>query len=156
MGYYFVMSLRFNKYSASDFGFIPSGENKAINPYDNSVWIKTTLYDFGWGKENGFYKEPIPSFDLLFELALYSTNSDDMYGAAAIILEKYPEELLAKCEKFLNDSVQKSEFRKLVELFNLELPTNRCSLVGKTFEQIQSDYIRWKFISEMAIKSKST
>ena len=82
MGNYFVMSMRFNKCNASDFGFILKDKNTAINPNDNSIWIKASLYDFGWGKENGFYKDPLPCFDSLFEIALYSTNSDDMYGAA--------------------------------------------------------------------------
>ena len=86
MGKYFVMSIRFNKCIASDFGLISKNENIAINPIDNSIWIKTKLYDFGWGKENGFYKIPLPNFNTLLELALYSTNEEDMYGAAAVIL----------------------------------------------------------------------
>lgn len=150
MGNYFVMSMRFNKYNASDFGFISNGTNTAINPNDNSIWVKAALYDFGWGKENGFYKAPLPSFDTLFELALYSANRDDMYGAAAIILEKYADELLCQCEILVNDRFRKKEFKKLVEIFKLKLPINRCAVVQKTYEQIQNDYARWKKISEIA------
>lgn len=153
MGNYFVMSMRFNKSNASDFGFISNDTNTAINPNDNSIWIKAALYDFGWGKENGFYKAPLPSFNTLFELALYSTNRDDMYGAAAVILEKFADELLCQCEIFMNDRCRKKEFKKLVELFNLMLPINRCSVVRKTYEQIQNDYMRWKKISEIAKKT---
>lgn len=152
MGNYFVMSMRFNKCNASDFGFISNSTNTAIDPKDNSIWIKTALYDFGWGKENGFYKAPLPSFDTLFELALHSTNKDDMYGAAAIILEKFADELLCQCELLVNDRSRKKEFKKLVELFQLKLPINRCSVVQKTYEQIQNDYSRWKKISEIAKK----
>lgn len=153
MGNYFVMSMRFNKSNACDFGFISNDTNTAINPNDNSTWIKAALYDFGWGKENGFYKAPLPSFDTLFELTLYSTNRDDMYGAAAIILEKFADELLRQCEVFANDRFRKKEFKKLVELFKLKLPINRCSVVLKTYEQIQNDYARWKKISEIAKKT---
>lgn len=152
MGDYFVMSMRFNKRNAYDFGFIPNGQNTAINPKDNSIWIKTALYDFGWGKENGFYKSPLPNFDTLLELALYSTNKEDMYGAASIILEKFADELLYQCETLMNDSSRKKEFNKLVELFKLRLPVNRSSVVQKTYEQIRSDYTRWKKVSEIAIK----
>ncbi len=152
MGNYFVMSMRFNKCNASDFGFILKDKNTAINPNDNSIWIKASLYDFGWGKENGFYKDPLPSFDSLFEIALYSTNSDDMYGAAAVILERFADDLLCKCEIFMNDRFRKNEFRKMVDLFNLKLSLNRCSISGKTYEQIQSDYTRWNTVSEMAMK----
>ena len=153
MGNYFVMSMRFNMSNASDFGLISNGPNTAINPNDNSTCIKAALYDFGWGKENGFYKTPLPNFDSLFELALYSKNRDDMYGAAAIILEKFADELLCQCEILVNDRFRKKEFKKLVELFKLKLPINRCSVVQKTNEQIQNDYDRWKKISEIAKKT---
>lgn len=153
MGKYFVMSMRFNKSSASDFGLVSIDMNTAINPKDNSTWIKAALYDFGWGKENGFYKSPLPNFNTLFKLALYSTNREDIYGAASVILEKFADELLRQCEIFMNDRSRKKEFKKLVELFNLKLPINRCSVVQKTYEQIQNDYSRWKKVSEIAKKS---
>ncbi len=150
MGNYFVMSMRFNKSNASDFGLIPNDARTAINPKDMTLWIKSSLYDFGWGKENGFYKAPLPDFNTLFELALYSTNRDDMYGAAAIILDNYADALLIRCEMIANDFSQKKEFKKLVELFKLNLPINRSSVIQKTYEQIQCDYLRWKKISEVA------
>ena len=152
MGNYFVMSMRFNKCNACDFGLVSIDSHTAINPRDNSIWIKVALYDFGWGKENGFYKFPIPSFYTLFELALYSTNREDMYGAAAVILEKFPDELLCQCEFYMNDCSRKKEFKKLVELFNLKCPINRCTVVMKTNEQIGNDCARWKKVSEMALK----
>ena len=37
---------------------------------DHTLWGKCKLYDFGWGKENGFYKEPLPGFDTLLEAGL--------------------------------------------------------------------------------------
>lgn len=51
MGKYFVMSVRFNKCSALDFGLIPKDSGTAIDPNDNSIWVKTELYDFGWEKK---------------------------------------------------------------------------------------------------------
>ena len=152
MGNYFVMSMRFNKCNASDFGLVLKDTNTAINPKDNSIWIKASLYDFGWGKENGFYKAPLPGFDSLLEIALYSTNSEDMYGAAAVILEKFADDLLYKCEIFMNDRLRKNEFKKMVDLFNLKSSLNRCSIHGKTYAQIHSDYKRWKKVSEIAMK----
>lgn len=107
MGNYFVMSTRFNKSKASDFGLTAKDENTAINPKDNSIWIRTALYDFGQGKENGFYKAPLPTFDILFELALNSKSRDDMYGAAAMILNNFADELLCQCETLINNPSQK-------------------------------------------------
>ena len=153
MGHYFVMSKRFNKCKASDFGFVSIDSNKAINPKDNSIWIKTNLYDLGWGKENGFYKSPLPGFSTLLDIALYSDNMEDVYGAASIILEKFADELLCQCEFFANDCSKEKEFKTLVELFKLNVPLNRCSVVQKTYEQIQSDSTRWNEISKKAVKS---
>ena len=152
MGDYFVMSKRFDKCSASDFGFISKDMNTAIDPTDNSIWIRSSLYDFGWGKENGFYKAPLLSFDSLFEIVLYSTNREDMYGAAAVILDKYADDLLCKCEMFMNDRLRKNEFKRMVDLFNLNSSLNKCSVLGKTYEQIQKDHARWKKVYQMAME----
>lgn len=152
MGTYFVMSSHFNKISAADFGLIYSDINNAINPVDDSKWVKTELFDFGWGKENGFYKFPLPGFDALIDLVLNSTDKEDIYGAAAIILEKHPDELLCKCETVMKDSSKRSEFVKLINIFNLKKTTNRSTIAQKTIDQIQSDYARWSKISEVAKK----
>lgn len=47
---------------------------------------------------------------------------------------------------------EKNEFKKMVDLFNLKSSLNKCSVSGKTFAQIQSDYTRWKAVSDAAIK----
>ena len=154
MGKYFVMSYMFNKTTASDFGFLPNGENEAIDPADNSIWIKTLLYDFGWGQENGFYKTPLPGFDVLMDLVLYSKNRSDIYGAAEIILEKYPYELLAEIEKIMTDQSRKAEFERMAEIFDLQRPTNRCPVIHKAYEQMMLDFSRWEKVSEAAKRIK--
>lgn len=154
MGHFFVMSMRFNKSTAADFGFLSNDLYTAINPNDGSIWTKCTLYDFGWGKENGFYKTPLPSFEYLFDLALYSQDREDMYGAASIIVEKYADELLCQCETLMNDPTQKNEFKKLSKLFQLDMAVNRCSVLKKTYTQIQNDFLRWKNVSIAAMKLK--
>jgi len=152
MGKYFVMSTKFNKQHAEDFGLISNGNNTALNPTDGSLWTKTNLYDFGWGKENGYYKEPLPDFSSLLEITLYSKNRDDAFGAAAIILEQYPDELLIKCEQLMIDKKHKKDFQKLTEIFKLKIIINRSSVLNKTYSQIQSDFERWHKVSDMANK----
>lgn len=150
MGEYFVMSVRFNKCSASDFGLVSCGKDIAINPDDGSIWIKARLYDFGWGKENGYYKSPLPEFPKLIEIALHSTNEEDAFGAAALVLEKYPEQLLERCEVLIADQKQKDGFAKMIRLFKLDSAVNRSSTAKKSCDQIKSDYERWRKISEVA------
>ena len=40
MGKFFVMSKRFNKRSASDFGLSDMGSDTAVHPADGSLWKK--------------------------------------------------------------------------------------------------------------------
>lgn len=124
-----------------------------INTETGETYRKRALYDFGWGKENGFYKAPLPDFDTLLELVLHSEDRDDMYGAAAIILEKYADELLYRCEAMMNDPLRKKEFRRSAEVFRLEEPLNRCSVDQKTSEKIKSNHTRWKKIAQAAGKN---
>lgn len=150
MGRYFVMSMRFNRRTAADFGLVPIDANTARNPSDNSIWIAAKLFDYGWGKENGFYRSPLPTCDALFDLALHSRDEEDMHGAAAMILERFPCELLRRCEALLKEQSRAREFQKLAGLFDLKTPTNRCPTANKPYEQIRSDSIRWKRIAEQA------
>lgn len=152
MGDYFVMSMRFNKHNASDFGLVSIDMNMATNPNDKSTWIKTNLYDFGWGKENGYYKNPLPDYPCLFEMTLNSKNQDDAYGAAAIILEKYPEELLIHCEQLMIDNTRKKDFKKIISIFKLNNVMNRSPILHKSYARVQSDFERWKKVSNIANK----
>lgn len=88
------------------------------------------MYDFGWGKENGFYKSPLPNFDILLDLALNSKSRDDMYGAAAMILENFADELLCQCETLINDRSRKKRIQKIGGVIQAKVgnkPVFRCS-----------------------------
>lgn len=150
MGRFFVMSRRFDKCCAVDFGFIPTNHDMAINPADGSAWKRILLYDFGWGKENGYYRIPLPDFKVLFDLALFSTSRDDVYGSAAVIIDRFSDELLLQCEDIIKNASQKNEFIRLIKLFDLTLPINRSSITNKTIAQIESDHSRWKAVAAVA------
>lgn len=150
MGKYFMMSFRFNKKAALDFGLIPYGEDIAINPNDKSTWTRLSLYDFGWGEENGYYKSPLPEWNTLLNLVMHSSDREDVYGAAAVILKRYPDELLCLCESMAEDRKMKNQFLKFVEVFNLRRAINRSPIIGKTCVQIQSDFERWEKIAKIA------
>ena len=78
MGKFFVMSKRFNKQSALDFGLSDKGCGMAVNPDDGSLWKKDTLFDFGWGPENGYYRVPLPDFPHLLDIILLEDNDEDI------------------------------------------------------------------------------
>lgn len=154
MGKYFVMSRRFDKRSAADFGLLPTGEPTAQDPADGSTWVMAELYDFGWGREHGFYRLPLPDYDALLELALHGGETDDAYGAAAVILERYPDELLQSCEALAGDPLAREELQTLARLFALEVPINRSPTVHKSTEQVSRDHARWQRLAETVRQNK--
>lgn len=127
---------------------VPLDSQTAMDPDDRTLWAKASLYDFGWGKENGFYKLPLPDFDTLMELALYSTDKADMYGAAAILLDRFPDNLWERCWQLMHN--RPKEFQKLAELLDLKSPVNRSPVEGKTLEQIEVDYQKWIALGKAA------
>lgn len=148
MGKFFVMSIRFNKQSALDFGLTDKGNGMAVNQADGSLWKKDLLYDFGWGPENGYYRVPLPDFSHLLDILLVESNDEDIFGAAAIIERQHPEELLEYCENMILDPKRTKDFEKISRIFRLDDPINRCSIKGKQYQEILSDSERWKRISE--------
>lgn len=146
-----MISKRFNKQIASDFGLINADEEDcAINPNDNSRWVRCSSYDFGWGSEIGYYRVPLPCFSELLQILIESNDFDDIYGAAAIIMEKYPHDLLKYCEELFALSVDKDSVKKLIKILHLDQCINRSPIQRKTFEEITNDFTRWQEVSRRA------
>ena len=153
MGKYFLMSMRFNKQLPKDFGLIPSGNSDIfISHDDNSQWKSRSLYDFGWGKENGYYKAPMPDFNELVNIILQSKNDDDKYGAAAVILDDHCEELLQKCFEIFADGNNVKKHTEFFKILKLQNPINRSPTIGKHYTHISEDFKKWKIIAKMVSK----
>lgn len=151
MGQYFMMSKRFDKQTPGDFGLIKADEEGcAIHPNDNSRWIRCSLYDWGWGREIGYYRVPLPCLSELLQLLIESNDSDDMYGAAAIIMEKYPDDLLKYCEELFTPPINKESAKKLIKVLQIDQCINRSPIHGKSFENIAKDFARWQEVSRRA------
>lgn len=150
MGKYFKMSRRFDKRTPQDFGLTERSENgDAIDPEDGSQWHSCTLYDYGWGSENGFYRIPLPEFSALLGIVLDSNDQDDVYGAASVILELFPNDLLESLEHIYSCTGGNERKRKLATVFQLHLGINRSHTQGKHYSEIISDAHRWSVIGEI-------
>lgn len=146
---FFMMSMRFNKSTPEDFGLVQTDDSGVyIMQSDNSLWKKRDLYDFGWGKENGYYRLPLPCFDDLVSIILNSNLKNNKYGAAAIILDDYCEELYDKCDEILKDTQKVDEYSEFFSILQLEKPINRSTIVGKRSIQVSEDYNKWEEISK--------
>ena len=146
----FLMSVRFNKQSPQDFGLVYVN-GRFLRENDGTAWLPHPLFDLGWGKENGFYKIPLGSFEELMQLVLCDNDLEDSYGAAAMIQEVYPTEL----KEFLLDLMrQKTKFRdrpkvrRLDQFFQLHKGTNLTCRVGMSFAEIEKEYDEWRRIAQ--------
>jgi hypothetical protein len=154
--YYFLMSLRFDKSKPEDFGLYQSPINPDvfINEKDKTSWAKRELYDFGWGNENGFVRLPELGFGELIYLMEYSNIQDNRYGAAIEIRRKFSDELLKYLMEILGSSecgISK-EMKDVFEILELEQPINRSRILGKSPQEVNDDYEKWKLISNRVKK----
>jgi len=154
--YYFLMSFRFDKSKPEDFGLHQSPVNPEIfiDKKDKTSWIKRELYNFGWGNENGFVRLPELDFRELIYLIEYSNIRDNRYGAAVEIRRNFSDDLLKYLMEILGDSecaISKG-MKEVFEILELEHPINRSSIIGKSPQEVNDDYEKWKFISNRVMK----
>lgn len=149
----FLMSIRFNKQSPGDFG-LTFKDGKFIRTADNTEWMPCELYDFGWGKENGFYKIPLGSFDELMSLVLCNSDEEDTYAAASIIMDKYPIELKEFLLNLMNQKINfknkrqiKCQIKQLNRIFNLHRSINLTPIDSLTHAEIEKEFQDWKNIA---------
>lgn len=91
---------------------------------------------------------PLPEFNELFNIILDSDNKEDIYGAAAIIMEVYPDMLLERCEEIVFYCSDNKKIMKLACVFKLSDSVNKSPVKGKSFYEILGDYKRWKNIAQ--------
>lgn len=94
---------------------------------------------------------PLPGFEQLIEIILNTDYDEDRYGAASIILNIYPAQLLDKSETLLFNYRNYQSVRNIkvfIKVFHLDEPTNKSPTLGKSFDEISKDFERWKSISD--------
>lgn len=117
---YFIIELKSDKKLSEGFGLLPTDNADVfILSSEKSLWKKRLLYDFGKGKENGYYRLPQLKYDDLVNLILRSNCFDNIYGAASIILEDYSDDLLNTCRTILNDKKDVKNYLKLFQVLQL-------------------------------------
>lgn len=139
---------------------------------NNSVkWTKTYLdteTDSKWlcfyvdteyhgGGSPVFGKLPLPDTNELINIAMTSEFEDEVFAACKTLTEKEKNEdcdfrkaLVDKLEMLRN----KNRRIKIIELTALDFAINRQVTMGKTFDQIESDFNQYKEIAEKAKRLK--
>ena len=125
-----------------------------VDSVDGSYWQKTTLFDFGWGSEPGYYRYPMPGTEDLMKMLLTAQAEDDYFGAASVLLEANADEALPLFEAALQNEARYSRAAQRMKAVGLDRAVNRSEIIGKNAEQVQADFARWKALADV-IKSKT-
>lgn len=147
----FMMSFKFNKQKPQDFG-LKCVNGKFVNMQDGTEWEMCELYDFGWGKEHGFYKKPLASFEELIKIVLDSNDVEDSYGAAALIENIYTDELKKYLLNLMHTKIELNKKEKLNNMFHLYKCFNKTLCKGMSIMQIKKECLDWKSIGNFYSK----
>ena len=168
--------------------FSPEYEGTVFTKYQDNLYIKTEtgelyrkrlLYDFGWGQESGFELLPQLSFDRLIELIeqpmvlptkkiwkKYTKEEiqqadiwrSNLYGAVAVIMQDYVEELVAFLSSKVNtDYFSNPSIRENFKCFSFDSQRTRAEgkipggVLTQSYEDILKNYIEWGKISSEII-----
>ncbi len=176
---YFYTTINFQPNYDNQFELIKS--DIYSNSENGKLYRKRLLYDFGWGREYGYAIVPEPSFRELISMIEYVSDSirnnpfyffskkkralnkqcwDNAYGAIAVIMEEYVDELIL----FLQEKVQTDYFddayirqrfqhfafdRKKAHKFGI---CAGATINNQHYESVFNENKLWKKISSQVIK----
>jgi hypothetical protein len=144
-----MTSIMYNKSTPQDFGLLPSDDPETyLHPEDGSMWKFRALNGFGDHDDgaNGYYRLPMPGFEELIRIVMDSQQSDDIYGAASVLLDDHADELLDRCLEMLDED-EAERYLVFFERLHLGRPENRSPITGKKYVQIAEDHRRWDVVS---------
>ena len=131
---------------------------------DNTEWVQLYLEsEYHGGGFPILNKSPLPSQSKLIELLLKSNHLDQISGLATLIkhsefddfdnLNEFRPELIVKLEDIVrSNDFKTSKFQKKrlsIIIYNTELnyPHNKRETLGKTFNEVNNDYLLYQDIS---------
>lgn len=101
----FMMSYKHDKITPEDFGLVER-DGRYFSKKDNSEWIKHSMFDYGYGPEDGFYKLPLGSFnDLISFIEGNYKKEDQSLCAAIMMMEMNPSEVKKYLLKVIKNNI---------------------------------------------------
>lgn len=148
---FFIQTTHFVPDSYESFNLVKITDDLYQMKSDNSLWIKRKLFDLGWGRETGFCRLPLLSFDELINLAFVSLDKDisdktyNYWGAVSVLLDDYCHDLIcffeSRCE------MDKFFIAKHIDTFNYidaELNISESLIPKLSDKKLAMNCIRWK------------
>ena len=138
------------------FSLLPNeGKDWALTYLDTVTGEKWSSYTVDSSSHGGgtriFGKLPLPDTEKLIDIVITSRHDDEVFAAGRMLLENEELEgkdfrlsLIDKLEQ-LND---RSKQISIIEYTDLDSPTNRRDIVGRSYNQIISDANYYKDIAQ--------
>lgn len=153
---YFLTSFRMNK-NFNDFDLKKVEDNLFIS-IDSSKYQKIDLIDNGWGFENTFMLLPKKNFKESIELLFKCSKDNNIYGFGNYIVQTFSEQLYYWLTQQENiESIVKiygkKDCKKRLKIM-LDQCSNLFSIIGKHFNEINSDYNKTNLLKSELIKQQ--
>lgn len=178
---YFYITIHFlPKYEETEFTNVSGSIYK--NTFNDKIYQKKMLYDFGWGQENGFELLPTLTFTQLIKLVeqpsplkkkkifffkryskeeqkQYDVWHSNLYGAVSIIMQEHIEEFIDFLhEKINTDYFSNSQIRNNFKCFSFssektkEMGRIPGGILTQSYETVLNQYPKWNLISKKVIE----
>lgn len=153
---YFIQTTRFVPIDFKKYGFKVIDGNTILLEKDGSIWKSTKLYDLGWGRENGFYRIPMPKKEELFSMAFPNEIKNDFeerfnyWGSISIMLDEYCDFLLEKIsnELIVNKNGFVDKYANELLYINSELNVSDNLIDRLANKKLASNCKKWKQLNE--------
>lgn len=152
---FFIQTTYFTPINLKKYGFKEIDENTLILEKDNSIWKSIYLYDLGWGKERGYYREPMPPKEALFEMAFpdtFQNNGDgnfNYWGSLSVLIDNHCDYLLERISKEIETSCEfVNKHMKAMKYLNTELNVSDDIIRRLSDKSLAKNCIIWKLMKE--------
>ena len=153
---YFIQTTRFIPIDYKQYGFKVIDDNTILLEKDGSIWKSAKLYDLGWGRENGFYRTPMPKKEELFFMVFPKEIKNDFeerfnyWGSISIMLDEYCDFLLEKIsnELIVNKKNFIDKYENALLYINAELNVSDNLIDRLADKKLASNCKKWKQLNE--------
>lgn len=162
---YFIQSIRFSPKIPEGLGLKKKDDNTYILEEDMSIWEYRKLLDLGWGKEHGFFRVPILSFDKLSNLVF---NFDDLklnkitedvynfYGALSVLIDDYAKKFIEEIRhRLIKGEFFPNKNNFMINYMNKEFNINDNLIQRLSDKNLAVNCILWKKVYS-EIKTSNT
>ena len=162
---YFIQSIRFSPEIPEGLGLKKIDDGTYVLEEDMSIWGYRKLLDLGWGKEHGFFRVPMLSFDKLLQcvfdfddekIKIITVEVYNFFGALSVLIEDYASSFIQEIRRRFNEGKFNLKTNKfMIDYVNAEFDIDNQLIQRLKDKDIAKNCILWKKVYN-EIKLKNT